>query len=101
MLMLEDLPVPGLPATSVQVPLADCPAPSALKVTGAEQPLGATPESASVALKATVTGTPSQPAPWGVGLTLADTTGGVRSILIPLAVTVALTFPALSAQVPG
>ena len=69
-----------LPARSVADPRADRPAPSA-RVTGAGQPSGAIPASASVQLKSTRTGARYQPEPFGSRSTAAEITGAVRSRL--------------------
>jgi hypothetical protein len=69
-----------LPALSVQVPLADSPAPSVLRTTGAVQL--AIPERASVPVKVTVTFVLFQPAPFGAGEAAAVAEGGVMSILM-------------------
>ena len=71
--------VATLPAMSVQVPLADCPAPSVLSVAGAVQL--AMPERLSVPVNVTVTLALFQPAPFGAGEAAAVATGGVLSIL--------------------
>src|SRR5258708_7282387 len=59
------------------------------------------PGEGSVTLQLTVTGElVFQPAPFGAGLTVGTMTGGVLSMLIPLAVATALTLPAFAVQVP-
>jgi hypothetical protein len=68
-----------LPATSVQVPLADWPAPSVVNVIGAVQL--AMPDKASAPLKVTVTLVLFQPAAFGAGDAAAAAVGAVRSIL--------------------
>ena len=52
-------------------------------------------------VNATATGTMLQPLVFGAGATTPDTIGAVLSMLSPLAVTAALTLPALSVHVPG
>src|SRR5258708_30855321 len=60
-----------------------------------------TPERLSVVVKLKETSVLFHPAALAAGLCAAKlSVGGVLSILIPLAVAVALTFPALSVQVP-
>src|SRR5262249_46300651 len=73
------LTAPVFPATSVALPLTAWLAPSVTTVTG---PLAvATPESASVAWKPTVTSELFQPLALGAGVTTAVTAGAVLSIL--------------------
>ena len=86
-------------ATSVHVPLADCPAPSAASTTGRLQPAMPDPESPSVPLNETVTFVLFQPLAFGPGDFVATAIGDVRSMLI--AVTVFdLALPARSVQPP-
>jgi hypothetical protein len=85
------------PALSVQVPDADCPDPSVLKVTGAVQ--DATPDPASVPLKLTTTFVLFQPFAFGAGVALADADGATLSICTVTTLLAALTFPALSVAV--
>ena len=84
------------PALSSAVPVADCPAPSAVRVRGAEQL--PTPDSPSEQLKLTTTSVLFQPLALGPGVRPAVTTGGVLSMLIPLTVAEAL-LPARSVKV--
>jgi hypothetical protein len=83
-----------LPALSVQVPDADCPDPSVLKMTGAVQE--AMPDPASVPLKLTVTFVLFQPLAFGAGKALALADGAILSIRTVTTLLAALTFPALS-----
>ena len=83
-----------LPALSVQVPDADCPDPSVLKVTGAVQ--DAMPDPASVPLKLTVTLALFQPLAFAAGVAIADADGAILSICTVTILLAALTFPALS-----
>jgi hypothetical protein len=81
--MLIPLAVAGalsFPALSVQVPEADCPAPSELNVTGALQE--AMPERASNPLKLTVTSVLFQPLAFGAGEGLALAVGAVASLFM-------------------
>ena len=72
------------PAASVQVPVADCPAPSVLRRMGAVQ---VTPsDRLSVPVKLTVTFVLFQPLAFGAGKTDTLATGGVLSILMPVCV---------------
>jgi len=91
---------PLLPALSVQVPVALCPLPLALSVTGGEQPPAAIPESVSVPKKVIVTAVLFQPLEFGGGYAYPSA-GGVVSILRFAADTGALTLPAMSVQVPA
>jgi hypothetical protein len=69
-----------LPALSVQVPLAACPAPSLLRTTADVQvPI---PDSASLPLKVTVTSVLFQPSVFAAGDGEADAVGAVASRLI-------------------
>src|SRR5258708_3084911 len=77
---LTDAGALTFPATSVQVPLAEKPVPSALRITGAVQL--AIPDSASVPANVTVTLVLFQPAALGAGVADAIAVGGVMSILI-------------------
>jgi len=86
-----------LPAMSVAFPLAVCPAPSCVKLTGAAQL--ATPESASVHEKLTVTLELFHPKLLASGLSVAAIVGGVLSMLTLVLGTA--VFPALSVAVPG
>ena len=81
-----------LPATSVAVPLAVCPAPSCVKVTGEAQL--ATPDKVSEQLKLTVTLELFQPNELATGTRLAVMTGGVLSMFSTTAALAVL--PALS-----
>jgi hypothetical protein len=58
------------------------------------------PGEGSLTAQLTVTGVVFQPAVFGAGLTVGVTTGGVLSILMPLAEAVVLTLPATSVHVP-
>jgi hypothetical protein len=81
--MLIPLTVAGaltLPALSLQVPEADCPAPSLLSVTGALQL--AIPDRASEPLKLTTTSVSFQPFAFGPGEALALAVGAVASRLM-------------------
>ena len=98
--MLMPLAVAGaltLPALSVHVPEADCPAPSLLSVTSGSQ--FAIPDSPSEPPKLTVTSVLFHPLALGPGDALAPAVGGVLSILIPDWVSEAV-LPALSSHVP-
>jgi hypothetical protein len=76
---LTDAGTLTFPATSVQVPLAEKPVPSVLRITGAVQP--AMPDSASVPANVTVTLVLFQPAALGAGIADATAVGGVMSSL--------------------
>jgi hypothetical protein len=84
-----------LPALSVHVPLADCPAPSEGSGTGAVHP--ARPDRLSLPVKLTVTVVLFQPAAFAAGAALPFAVGGVLSMLMPPMVYVA-EFPAASWQ---
>ena len=86
-----------LPARSVHVPEADCPAPSVLNMTDAEQ--DAIPDPLSDPPKDTVTSVLFQPFPFGAGDLFAPAVGALLSILIPDCV-LEEVFPARSVQVP-
>src|SRR5688572_20864003 len=86
-----------LPALSVHVPDADCPAASALSVTGAEQT--STPDSSSDPMKLTVTSVLFQPFEFAAGVALALAVGSVLSMFKPLTVVLA-EFPASSTAFP-
>src|SRR5437660_173540 len=83
-----------LPALSVTVPVTLWPAPSP-SVVGAGQE--ATPESASLQVKLTVTSVLFQPLALGAGLGEALMLGAVLSMLMPLTAAAAV-FPALSVK---
>ena len=87
----------ALPALSVQVPEADCPAPSVLRTASEEQK--SMPDRTSAPLKWTVTALLFHPLPFAPGEALALAVGAVLSMLIPLLVLEA-ELPALSSQVP-
>lgn len=87
--------VAELPAKSVQVPLTDCPAPSADRIVGAGGLPAASPESLSAQVKLTVTFVLFQPFALGAGVREPVMLGGVLSILIPPSVAAA-EFPAKS-----
>src|SRR5258708_5963817 len=76
---LTDAGALTFPATSVQVPLAEKPVPSVLRITGAVQL--AMPESASEPANVTVTLVLFQPAAFGAGEILGTIEGGLVSIL--------------------
>ena len=86
-----------LPALSVQFPVADSPRPSVDRIDGLEKE--ATPESASLQEKVTVTLPLFQPLALAEGDAVPVMIGRVRSMLI-LLTTVETEFPALSRQVP-
>ena len=86
-----------LPALSVQVPETDCPAPSALSVTGVVHE--SIPDKLSVALAVTDTLVLFHPLAFGPGDATAVVTGGVLSMPIPVTVAVA-ELPARSVQDP-
>src|SRR5262245_60041998 len=89
-----------LPALSVHVPDDDVwPAPSVLTVTGLVQL--SIPDRESLPLKVTVTFVLFQPLALAAGEAAAVAVGTVLSTFIPLFVTGALVFPALSVHVPG
>src|SRR5437879_1721227 len=94
MFTLAVTPAPALLALSVQVPKADCPAPSEVNKTGAEQK--STPDRLSKPLNDTVTLVLFQPLPLGPGDGCACVKGGIRSILSNR-VRGSSTLPALSA----
>src|SRR5688500_13852351 len=87
----------AFPASSVQVPDADCPAPSLLSTTASEQK--SIPASASLPRKETVTSLLFQPFAFGPGGALAATVGAVLSMLMPACASPAV-FPARSSPVP-
>ncbi len=78
MLMPDAIAAPlTFPATSVQVPEADCPLPSEPSPTGAEQ--DAMPDRPSDPLNVTVTPVLFHPAAFAAGATLAVAVGAVLS----------------------
>ena len=70
-------------------------------MTGAPQAAASTPDVASVAENVTVTALLFHPAPLAAGERTPTTVGAVLSMLIPLALTGALTLPAWSVQLPA
>src|SRR5207249_4269745 len=86
-----------LPALSLQVPEADCPAPSDVNVFVAVQK--SMPDKASVPLNVTLTVPLFQPLLFESGVALAIAVGGVLSMLMPVCVS-DTEFPAKSMQVP-
>ena len=97
MLMPLMLAVATLPALSVQVPVADCPAPWLLSVVG---PLTeAAPDSESEHAKVTVTGLLFQPLAFGPGLAEPVTVGLVLSIFTVTVTEDELPAPFVAVQV--
>jgi hypothetical protein len=74
-----------LPATSVQIPDADCPLPSADSTTFGEHLETPDPVKLSVPANDTVTSVLFHPFPLAAGVRFAIAIGAVLSILIPLA----------------
>jgi hypothetical protein len=95
MLIPLTVAVAELPATSVQVPLTDCPAPSAERTVGAGGLPSAKPERLSVHVKLTVTLVLFQPFAFGAGDRIPAMLGGVLSIWTVTALG-GSTFPLLS-----
>jgi hypothetical protein len=87
------------PATSVQIPAADCPCPSVVMTLGAVQPASPEPDRLSVPAKLTVTSVLFQPFALGLGEREEATVGGVRSIRMLPDEALEL-FPALSRHEP-
>ena len=76
-------------------------APSVVRVKGLDTDVEATPDTASVVVKPMVTFALFQPAALAMGAGMPKVkVGGVISILMPATEAAALTFPALSVQVP-
>ncbi len=97
----REVNVAVFPALSVTVTVPLTADPSVISTKGLGIEVEATPERLSVVVKLKETSVLFHPAALAAGLCAPKlSVGGVLSILIPLAVAVALTFPALSVQVP-
>ncbi len=99
-LMPDAVNVVVLPAMFEHEPLTDSPLPLVLRVIGPLHASAATPDSGSVAAKLNVTGLLYQPLAFGDELAMSLTTGPANSMLMFVAETGMLMFPALSVQVP-
>ena len=76
----QGIDVAELPATSVHVPLTDCPPPSPERTVGAGGLPAAKPERLSAHWKLTVTGELFQPFAFAAGVRVPEMLGGVLSI---------------------
>jgi hypothetical protein len=88
-----------VPATEVHVPVASWPAPVFDNEMGAVQPAIPEPLTLSVPEKVTVTGVLFQPLAFGGGVAVYEEMGWVKSMLMPLTISVP-TSPARLVQVP-